>query len=176
MNFYIQASNPRILHGAESDDKCLSDAIESVFVSNTENVILVWNYISIPLSYKYDISYMIEDILNLLSTIQKTEKGKMEIHWLPDTFRCNWLVTWKDGQLQIESKWECTVGHLEGLLNEKPNITLPIKVFINEWKEVLSNVIKGLVSCGYDKFKIKEMQQLLEQYNCMEASGILYQE
>ncbi|MCM1259109.1 MAG: hypothetical protein NC307_14835 [Roseburia sp.] len=176
MSFYIQASNPRTLYSLELEDESLSDAIESAFVSNTENAILVWNYISIPLSYKYDISYMIEDILNLLSSLQKMAKGKMEIHWLPDTFRCNWLISWDADQLRIEAKWECTVGHLEGLLNEKPVITLTPKEFLSEWKEILFMVIKGLKNCGYDEYKIKGMQKLLEQYSHIEELGVLYRD
>ena len=70
LNFYIQASNPRFQDSINIYDESLSDAIESVFPLNTENAILVWNYISIPLSYKYDISYMIEDILQLLDELQ----------------------------------------------------------------------------------------------------------
>ena len=174
MNFYIQASNPKLQCEKELYDDSLSDAIENTFPLNTESAILVWNYISIPLSYKYDISYMIEDILNLLLDLQEMEKGKKVIHWLPDTFRCNWAVSWEHGQLEIEAQWECTVGHLEGLLNEKPIITLPIETFISEWKEVLYTVIKGLKNCGYDEKSIGGMRQLLERYNSIKEVGILY--
>ena len=58
MNFYIQASNPRALKPSFIEEN-LSAAIESVFPMNTENAILFWNHIAIPLSYKYDISYMV---------------------------------------------------------------------------------------------------------------------
>lgn len=97
----------------------------------------MWNYISIPLSYKYDISYMMEDILLLLYALQYREKGELTIHWLPDTFRCGWIVRWDREKLNIQSQWENTVGHLERLLNEKPNISLKKDDFIKEWKSIL---------------------------------------
>ena len=75
MSFYIQASNPRISYTVMPEDETLSDAVESAFLSDSENAILVWNYVNVPLSYKYDISYMIDDILNLLSSGQKMESG-----------------------------------------------------------------------------------------------------
>lgn len=71
MNFYILAGNPRVQSIENSDDKSLSEAIETVFPLNTEYAILSWNYISIPLSYKYDISYMIDDIPNFIMCLAK---------------------------------------------------------------------------------------------------------
>ena len=59
MAFYIQASNPRFIESISYEVESLSDAVESIFPLNTENAFLVWNYISVPLSYKYDISYML---------------------------------------------------------------------------------------------------------------------
>jgi len=75
MCFYIQASNPKSQDKVETGDGSLADAIENTFLLNTENAILMWNYICIPLSYKYDISYMIEDIVSLLSEMQNKESG-----------------------------------------------------------------------------------------------------
>ena len=100
MSFYIQAGNPKSQGVADCNDKTLADAIESIFPLNTESAILMWNYISIPLSYKYDISYMMEDILLLLHTLQYREKGELTIHWLPDTFRCDWIVRWDPEKLR----------------------------------------------------------------------------
>lgn len=174
LSFYIQASNPKLQCEMEFNNDSLSDAIENIFPLNTENALLVWNYISIPLSYKYDISYMMEDVLDLLFDLQEMQSGKKIIHWLPGTFRCNWTVSWENGQLEIESYWECTVGHLEGLLNEKPVITLSIEEFISEWKEVLHTIIKGLKHCGYNEQKIGGMRKLLERYASIKEFGILY--
>lgn len=174
MNFYIQAGNPKVQCTLDYEAGNLSGVIETIFPLYTENVILVWNHISIPLSYKYDISYMINDILCLLSDLQKNESGKKIIHWLPDTFRCDWAVRWEKGELQINSKWECTVGHLEILLNEVPELQLPIDLFVNEWNEVLNNVVKGLKLCKCDTAKIEGVEELLECCNGIKEKGILY--
>lgn len=176
MIFSIQASNPRFRTIMNPDDECLAEAIESIFPLNTENVILTWNCISVPLSYKYDISYMVNDILLLLSVIQKEDIGKMTIQWLPDTFRCDWLIQWNIDEVQIDSHWECTVGHLEDILNQRKHISLLKSDFVNEWKEVLGVVIKGLECCGYHKSKIKYMNELTEQYEQIKMSGVLYRD
>lgn len=138
MRFYIQASSPRIETVFDANDECLSDAIESIFPLNTENAILVWDYVCIPLSYKYDISYMIEDIIKLLNNLQQNKKGHLNINWLPNTFRCNWEINWDHGHLTIKSRWECTMGHLEEVLNHKGHISLSIEDFLCEWKKFLA--------------------------------------
>lgn len=174
LSFYIQAGNPMIQCIADRNDKSLADAIESMFLLNTESAVLMWNHISIPLSYKYDISYMMEDILMLLNMLQSREKGELTICWLPDTFRCDWTIRWDTEELSIHSRWENTVGNLERLLNERPNISLKKDDFIKEWKSILGIVISGLKKCGYDVKEIKGMKQLIEQYKGIIGNGILY--
>ena len=174
LNFYIQASNPKLQYEADYNDETLADAIESMFFPNTENAILMWNYISVPLSYKYDISYMMDDLLILLDRMQNSESGELTIHWLPDTFRCDWKVKWDSENADIQSKWENTVGHLERILNENPDVSLLKNDFIGEWKSILGIVVEGLKSCGYHADKIKGMKQLIEQYNGINESGLLY--
>lgn len=174
MNFYIQAGNPRLQDEINFNDESLSDAIESLFILNTESAILMWNHICVPLSYKYDISYMIEDILDLLFSLQKKEFGRKTIEWLPDTFRCNWLIVWNAGNMEIQSKWECTIGHLEQILNKVPCVMLSVDTFLSEWKEVLRIIINGLEKGGYDDVHIKGMGHLREQFECIENFGVLY--
>ena len=89
MYFCIQVGDPYLSNEKNEEDRSLSDAIESAFILNTENCIMMWNHICIPLSYKYDISYMIDDILKLLLLLQEKDFGKTKIEWLPDTFRCD---------------------------------------------------------------------------------------
>lgn len=174
LNFYIQACNPKTQCIADCNDETLADAIESAFPLKTEDAILIWNHICIPLSYKYDISYMMDDILVLLNMLQSREKGELTIHWLPDTFRCDWTMKWNAERLDIQSQWGNIVGNLEMLLNEKSHISLKKEDFIKEWKSILKIVIAGLKKYGYTVDKIKNMKQLIEQYNNISGDGILY--
>lgn len=176
LNFYIQASNPKVQCEINYSDETLADATESIFLLNTENAILMWNYICIPLSYKYDISYMLDDIMILLNELKNKKSGVITINWLPDTFRCNWTIRWHDKTLDIQAQWENTVGNLENLLNRCPNITLPKNDFIHEWKSVLGTVIKNLKDCGYNANNIKGMKQLIEIHRDIKGKGVLYKE
>ena len=115
MNFYIQASNPAYIKNFDMNDVTLADAIETSFPLETESAVLVWNYIPILISYKYDISYMMEDLIKLLNLLLSEECYCYTIEWLPDTFRCNWELSWKKGEVTIITAWESTVGNLEPL-------------------------------------------------------------
>lgn len=163
MAFSIQASNPTFLKIFNAEDKSLSDAVESIFPMNTENAVLVWNSISIPLSYKYDIAYMLDDLVGLLGALHRQARGEMTIHWLPDTFRSDWALRWHDGEIEIRAHWDCTVGHLETLLNEHGTVSLTTEEFESEWREVLRIVIRGLENAGYDAGQIAGMEALLTQ-------------
>lgn len=174
MKFAIQACNPKTIKNKNCENS-LSGAIENIFPLNTENAFLCWNHIYVPLSYKYDLSYMINDILNMIYKIESNDEGCLLIHWLPDTFRCDWVINWNQVEIKIESKWECTVGRLEKLLNASGDVILPKELFINEWKCVLKKIIDGLATCGYDSAILSGMDYLIEVYNMIENMGILYQ-
>ena len=73
----------------------------------------------------------------------------MKIRWLPDTFRCDWSITWNHGRMEIESHWECIAGHLEKLLINYPQLSVSVKYFVSEWKEILNIVLKGLKIAEY---------------------------
>lgn len=173
--FYIQTGNPSITNIYNSEDNKLFEAMESVFPLITESAFLVWNNICIPLSYKYDLSYMIDDILIILSLIQNQNEGKQLIHWLPDTFRCDWSVEWSNEKIKIESFWECTTGHLESMLNMCNTVTLLTSEFLYEWKGILKNIIDALDSCGYKEEQICNLKRLRDIYENIGGSGYLYQ-
>lgn len=175
MDFFIQASNPKVLINAyDIQDTNVSEAIETVFPLYTEDAILNWNHIPVPLSYKYDISYMIDDIVSLIKNIRSNNEGKLKIIWLPDTFRTDWDIKWSKGTIGIVSHWENTVGDLQNLLNENSSIELPIDMFINEWKKVFEIIINGLKINGYDDKKLTDFSDLVDIFNNISVYGVLY--
>ncbi|MBO4458225.1 MAG: hypothetical protein J5802_10940 [Butyrivibrio sp.] len=177
MNFFIQVSNPKYLHRISDEDiKNLSDAVEDSFPLKTEDAFLVWNHIYVPLSYKYDISYMIEDIVKMLKGLLENEKGSINICWLPDTFRCDWKIEWNAGEINILSHWDCTVGDLEELLNNDNSVKMPAEQFLNEWKKILELIVVALKHNGYSKKNCKGLDELITVYENITDVGVLYKE
>lgn len=173
--FRIQASNPRnnATH-IESDCK-LSEAIETIFPMMTEDAFIIWKAIHIPLSYKYDISYMIDDVLSMLKMIRNNPEGaRMSIHWPSNTFSCIWDISWDDSMLQISSKWNSVVGGVTPLLNSESELKAKKKGFVAEWKSILRVLIENLESCGYSNGNLADMNRLYIEYEGIPDYGVLY--
>lgn len=175
MKFCIQAGFPDNSRSCDINDSKLSEAIESAFPMNTESLIMFWDHIAIPLSYKYDISYMIDDIIMLLQHIQMEETGEIIIPWLPDTFRVDWKVRWNIDTISIRSNWVNTVGDLQEILIDHEKIKLIKKDFINEWKKPLEIIIRALDDCGYSKIIKNQYNILLDTFISIQDYGMLYQ-
>lgn len=176
MIFCIQASNPKIMFEFDEEDHDLSAAIETIFPMMTEDAIMVWNNIHIPLSYKYDISYMINDIVNMLKQLRESFIGELTISWLPDTFRSDWILRWEDNLINIKTNWEETNGDLTEMLNKFSNITISKQDFICEWKKFLEIIINGLERCGYNMDMVQNMDELIHEVSMIDNIGILYRD
>ena len=173
MEFFMQASLPESTMEYDSEDYNLSTAIETAFPLFTEDAFLIWNRVCVPLSYKYDISYMIDDILEMLKNIRINLEGEMIIEWTSDTFSGTWNMKWGEENLFIIADWENVVGGTKDILNKNKNITISKMAFANEWKKVLHNIIKALLGSGYTK-ELQGMESLMEEFELINQYGILY--
>lgn len=172
--FYIQACNPVNNGEYDENDNKLMEAIETVFPMMTENAIMVWNYICIPLSYKYDISYMINDIIIILNNLMTKRDGVITNAWLPDTFYSKWIIKWEEDIIEINASWQNVVGDIIENLNREPNIKMNKWDFINEWERVFFNIKIALNNCGYNEENLKDMSKFIKLYSSFKNKGILY--
>lgn len=175
MGFWIQASSPRLTYKFDSDDENLEEAIETIFPLWTENLYIIWNNIHIPLSYKYDVSIMIIDILDMLEKVESKTVGDIKIRWSSDTFNCEWNIRWGDEELKICSEWENVVGNIGEVLIGSGDIIVTRKKFLSEWKKVISNVVKGLYECKYVNRLESDIKRLEDVISRIEDDGVLYE-
>jgi hypothetical protein len=89
--FTIQVGNPWSHRVFDGEDNTLSDAIETIFPLETESAIMNWNWICIPISYKSDLSELVEDVLSMFLAIERAPKGTWKNHWISTTFLPNGL-------------------------------------------------------------------------------------
>ncbi|UKS27376.1 hypothetical protein LOZ80_00010 [Paenibacillus sp. HWE-109] len=174
MDFWIQTSSPNCTGIFDEDDQNLSNAIETIFPMMTEKAIMVWKTIYIPLCYKYDISCMIDDILEILEKLRSSPSGEISVNWASNTFANVWHIRWLEEQVEITSEWGSVLGHTEQLLDSKGAISLSKQSFISEWKRVLFNIISGLQESGYNESNLPDMTRLKVEYNAIQGEGILY--
>lgn len=174
MTFCIQVSNPRLIAGDINieNDYSLGDVLESIYDWNSEKVIITWNNIYIPLSYKYDISIMVDDIVYMLKSVLSSEEGDIKFDWPSNTFDVNWQIHWDKELLRIESHWNEVLGGLTELLNKKNNVQLKKSDFLNEWKMLLQKLNTHLKEAQLENSKyVRELEGLIKQ---IKGYGLLY--
>ena len=175
-SFIIQASNP---HSAADHDvrvDSLGDAIETVFPLNTEDALLIWNHIYVPLSYKYDIAIIMSDVLDIIEAIHASPQSSHSVHWPSNTFAAIWNMRWDQGMIEVQSKWNCVVGGTEALLVSKPEIRIPCEDFVAEWKRPLQIAERALAKAGYSVEQVSELGRLQTVLANCNRDGQLYRD
>jgi hypothetical protein len=174
MDFWIQASNPAVTGEFDPDDENLEEALETVFPLTTEVALLSWNYVVVPLDYKYDLSLMSLDLLAMLDRLQESDSGTYTNPWVSNGFRCDWTLTWAGPELSITADWQSVGRGLERELRAAGELTLPVAQFRREWKAVLGRFSSALAAGGYRTDRIQGMADLARVHDGIDHPGALY--
>ena len=173
--FQIQAGNPQITGRFDPDDKTVRAAMETVFEFPTENAIVFWQNCFFPICYKYELSWMIEDLLELLYALLNSANGSQRVFWSPDTLHGEWKVSWESDRIRIETDWEELRGPCLEKLNSDYNVlSLPKHDFLCEWKMVLETVSSALIGSGYGTKQLRDFKQLNSICTRIPSSGVIY--
>ncbi|MDX2200286.1 MAG: hypothetical protein SF069_15105 [Phycisphaerae bacterium] len=173
MSFWIQAGCPRRTPTPDSaGGLSLVEAIEAAFPLEAEDLVLVWNGVSIRLSYKYDMSVIIEELLNLLS---KLLAGADSINVLfgSDTFFANWELESRDGEVKITADWQSALASIEAL-RAAPVVTLPLLDFLREWCRPLRLVHQATADLRLSPEGLSRSHALAELVERIGEEGRLY--
>jgi len=173
--FSIQASNPRFLAEFDADDTNLSDAVQTVFPLEAECALLAWNWIYVPLTYKYDLSVMIDDVIGLIDSMLAEPSGNRTIQWPSNTFAATWKIEWGGGITTVEAEWISVLGETEAMLARKPKVVLNSSEFVGEWRRPLEVIIAALTSAGYGT-NLPGMDRLCTLVSKIGYPGLLYRD
>ncbi len=176
MEFYIQACQPRNSGDYSDTDLSVSDAIETVFPLNTENAFIVWKGFYIPLSYKYDFSIIIADVIKILQLMIVNDVGQIKNVWPSNTFQATWNLTWGAEDVRIDAQWNSLFGCSIESLNRAGSVVLKKSAFLAEWRMPLSKILVALTVSGYDKTKLTEMTNLEKLIDTLPKCSHLYAE
>lgn len=172
--FSIQASSPRFMAQFDAEDTSLSDAIQTISVLETERAVLVWNWIYVPLTYKYDLSLMVDDVLGMIEAMISEPCGNRRIQWPSNTFAATWDIEWDSETVSVQAEWTCVLGDTEAMLAAKPNIVIKRTDFLEEWRRPLMVIAAGLNEAGYDAANLPGMERLQDVVRKIGRCGILY--
>ena len=157
--FDIQISNPTAIEIRDRDDNNINEAIQSIFPMENEDCIIIWNNLFIPVSYKYDISFMINDIIKIVKFIKDGE-GSLEINWASNTFASSWKIACTSQTIKIESTWDSVWGRLEDLLNENSTLEVEKSVFVERLVALVLFVKSKLEKAGYNSNNLVDFYEL----------------
>lgn len=174
MQFKIQVSNPIRQNHIEDYAEDLSEAIESIFPLFTEDALILWNWVPTRVSYKYDLSVMIFDILELLDELLTHKQGSHRTFFASSSFRVEWLSKWTEETISISSHWDCVVGNYEDLLNSRSLLEISKTEFLAEWKALLKKVIETIDQTSIQIEEKQELEDLRRIEAAIPSFGILY--
>jgi hypothetical protein len=173
-DFIIQASRPRMLRGGAIGETTMAEAIESVFPLMTEDSFLLWNWIPIRLSYKYDWSDIMDDVVPLLATMQSQSEGECTAQWPSTTFMATWSMRWNSLTTTIVAEWQSVGGDVLPLLVANPEVIVPTREFMAEWKRPLEVIVQALDEAGYSDSTVPGFAALRAIVEGIEEYGMLY--
>jgi hypothetical protein len=160
IEFFIQTGNPRTNRECDPGDESLSDALQTVFPMYTEYMVMAWNQAFIPLSYKYDVSLMVDDIVILCNDLLKNKEGHRRICWPSNSFAAVWDVKWDSFAVAVNAQWSRVHGGTEAILRSKQSVSVPQADFLAEWKRPLEIATKALCGAGYAQSQIRGLVDL----------------
>ena len=173
MQFWIQTGVPKYMKIIDSCDESVSQAIETIFPLLTEDVFLRMNGYYYPLSYKTDIAYMIEDIIDMLKSLREDQSGDMKISWATNTFACVWEMSWDVKTINLVSRWREQEIYDYDFRKIMHSIKMEKADFVREWKKLLEIVLVALNDCGYADI-LSDYQELKKECLIIDKYGILY--
>ena len=155
--FKIQISNPITINKRYRNINDIVSAIQSIFPLDNEYCFIVWNHIFIPVSYKYNISIMIKDILRIINFIKREERY-LEFHWASNSFFALWKMECTSNTVIIESTWTQVLGGLTELLQKKPILEVDKQEFLKEWTTLALFVKTKLENAGYNSSNLEDFE------------------
>lgn len=172
LDFKIEVNNPKNNSVFDSEDTILSEAIYTIFPLETEDAILSWGDENIALSYRYDISTIIDDIIQMVFTLQHNSDGKWFVAWSSNTFAANWNFKWFENSLEIEAQWR-EEFNATNYLKSHNVLKIEKEKFLSEWAKITNVVFVNLLQCGYTRENLTDMGFLIEANSILKSKGTI---
>ncbi len=172
--FTIQVGDPLVKSTKQERVEYLYQAIETIFLDDTENAYLLWNLVPVRIDYKYDLYVLIDDIPPLLNALLNSEQGSHRVGWGSSSFNAEWNIEWGDGILKIVSQWNSIAGAYEALLNSRSKLEMEKNLFLSEWKALLRKIIEAIDFSGITIVNQAELDYLRSLESAIPKLGRFY--
>jgi hypothetical protein len=150
----------------DPQDTSLGEALESCFPCMMDGARLGWNGVSVPLSYKYDLSIIVHDVVALVQQLRTCPTGSFFINWPSNTFQGSWRVTTAGGRVQVTASWDSVSaqdGPLEDALNAAPVVETVQVDLMDQWVGLLRLANQTLLDTGYRPDELEDYNPLVAE-------------
>ncbi|SMP35267.1 hypothetical protein [Chryseobacterium profundimaris] len=121
--------------------KSVGELIENIFPFSEDYLYVKWRGISIPVSYKYDLSMILEDFVYIVKFLESSE-NLLSLAFPSNTFDVEWNMRKEYGKIIIQSKWNTVLSHNEKILNENSYLIVDIDTFKSQIFKMLEFIYK----------------------------------
>ena len=146
-HFALVCGHPETLTVSRpADSLSLSDAVEEVFPSNTNLLVLQWDGVSVPLSFKYDVSWILLDAIEMIEQMLSASNPAIVTAYFPsNSFQVEWEISaLEDGGIEINATWNAVAGHVAGLLADRSPLRTDASAFVSEWRHLFAVVVRAI--------------------------------
>ncbi len=156
----LDPSHPLSTWSFDPADENLAEMIQTIFPLDTDDAVLNWGGVSFALNYKYDVSLMIQDLLELSVAISLNQKGKQGISFVTTGFPYHWDVEWGNAHIRIRA-----FANDPSSTNAKSIdvIETSIDYFLDLWRPMFQLIHAAAVQSGYDVNRFPSGECLLRQ-------------
>lgn len=141
------------------DPQSLSDALEDVFSSESGLLVMQWNGLFVPLSYKYDVSWMTRDAIGMVEQLMDGAH-EVEVNFPSSGFNADWRVLVEGDRVVVHAEWRDVVGSLLDLLRDRSPLTYDRDAFVAEWQNLFSVVQTAIDFAGLDRALVYDYDRL----------------
>jgi hypothetical protein len=170
--FNIQVSNPEFLvcEGLVVDD--VFDALEYIFIENTERCIFFYSHQPLSIDYKYDMGSVLNDFLELIIQLSSMKHGEYAVGGSSNGFMYLWRLKYFDKvHIALEDDTAIHFGHIP--IHRKA-MSIPIEDFLSEWKSLFIFVIKVIDLSGIKMSSIVEYDAIKSVILRIDELGFFY--
>ena len=155
--FELRAGTPACPGAHDASDSTLSDALQTIF-SIDDHATMAWHHLEFRLGYKYDVSMMIDDIIEMVLAIRQNDAGLLEVDWPSSGFPYLWSIKWSATDVDIVARARDEPGAKE--LARCEWVRVKRAPFVRAWQSLLDIVLSCLLSSGYSSQQIAGLERL----------------
>ncbi|WNG19259.1 hypothetical protein [Cystobacter fuscus] len=141
----------------DAGDSTISDAMQTVFPLGACST-LDWDGIEMSLSYKYDLSLMADDIVQMLLAIQNSPSGTFQVDWPSTGLPYHWALKWDPSVVEIHAVARPEHGAED--LTGRESVQTTKSTFVAGWQEILRMIVSCIEASGYKDAQIAGLASL----------------